>query len=73
MESNKILNLLLPKNNLSIQCYYIIEINKVRDEFNQKMQNYEDRIRALENEISKMKRKAEKEEWEKIDSENEDE
>ncbi len=67
MESNKIINLLLPKKDLSIQCYYIIEINRVRDELNQKMQNYEDRIRCLENEISRLKRKMEKDEWEKIE------
>jgi TolA-binding protein len=67
MESNKIINLLLPKKDLSIQCYYIIEINRVRDEFNQKIQNYDHRIRSLENEISKLKRRIEKDEWEKIE------
>jgi TolA-binding protein len=67
MESNKIINLLLPKKDLSIQCYYIIEINRVRDEFNQKIQNYDHRIRSLENEISKLKRRMEKDEWEKIE------
>jgi prefoldin subunit 5 len=67
MESNKIINLLLPKKDLSIQCYYIIEINRVRDEFNKKIQNYDHRIRSLENEISKLKRRIEKDEWEKIE------